>query len=179
MLFVRIWIFCKGVSVILVCGVPISSALVSSPLDTSAVTVLTSWLLQSFGDSSLFHLVQPLQLICFGSIMLLTFCCAASAIDMLRQHCVVECVCIVLPLQLICFGSPMVAWDRLYDWYALEVSSWSSFFWRSSCFASSWLSGFDFHLCGFFNCSSSSSDGVEVRCRHPCHLLLGCSFAVL
>jgi hypothetical protein len=113
---------CKDVSVILVCGVPISSALVSSPLDTSALTVLTSWLLQSFGDSS-FCL--------FG---------AASAIDMLWQHCVVDFVCIVLPLQLICFGSTvllvcMSAIDML--WIIL-----------SSCFLP-WLSGFDFHLLGF------------------------------
>ena len=31
-------LLCKDVSVILVCGVPISSAFVSSPLDTPAVT---------------------------------------------------------------------------------------------------------------------------------------------
>jgi hypothetical protein len=57
--------------------------------------------------------------------VILLFCLfgAASAIDMLLQHCVVECVCIVLPLQLICFGSPM--------FWLHETASAIDMLWRS------------------------------------------------
>jgi hypothetical protein len=128
------------------------------------LTVLTSWLLQSFGDSSLLFVWCC---VCNWYVFA-ALCCwmsvysTASAIDMLWQF------------------YALVAWDRFCDWYALEVSSWSSLFFFEDHLASL-LPGcrvLTFIFVGFLIVLLLPVMGLK-SVVVVLSMLLGCSFAVL